>query len=543
MSVQVLIVGAGPTGLALACQCLQLGIQVRLIDKKPGPSATSKAIGLQYRVSEILACMGVIDRFLPVSGSPTTVNIYAQSRRLVALRFNAGGHESGSGAFVPRPLMIPQSQTEAILGEVVTERGGHVEWGTELINLVQLEERVAARLVQADGTEQIATCDWLVSCEGAHSVARRAVQIEFVGKTYPLAFLMADVELHGAIAAGENHVWMHPEGSFAALPFPQQDRWRLFIETTRRPAAEIDADLPMIEQLMVERTGNASLRVSNPTWISPFRINCRIVDRYRQGRVLLAGDAAHIHSPTGGQGIATGIQDAVNLAWKLARVVAGAPSSLLQTYEQERRAHAREVLRETDRTTSIFFAPTLAMRLLRDWIVLPVLRNEWVQRRMFAKLSQLHVHYRRSELSRDRTILWPFRRGVRAGDRAPDVLLHRRLDAEPISLFELLSSGRPLVFIGPGDLRVEAVQTLVSKLESLAIDAWIVAPMDTLAWREHSRALVDMHGDVARLYGLQGEFVCLIRPDDHVGFIQSRVSLNDLRDYLRHICPSPVCLQ
>jgi 2-polyprenyl-6-methoxyphenol hydroxylase-like FAD-dependent oxidoreductase len=135
---QVLIVGAGPTGLALACQLLRLGIAIRVVDKKAGPSTTSKAIGLQYRVSELLACMGVADAFLNRSGTPTTVNIYAQSRRLVALQFRADGHESGRGAFSPRPRMIAQSETEMILGAEVRERGGVIEWSTELIGLTAI---------------------------------------------------------------------------------------------------------------------------------------------------------------------------------------------------------------------------------------------------------------------------------------------------------------------------------------------------------------------------------------------------------------------
>lgn len=537
----VLVVGAGPTGLAFAALCLRLGLAVRLIEKKSGPSVTSKAIGLQYRVSEILACMGVADRFLRRSGSPTTVNMYAQSRRLVSLQFRADGHESGRGAFQPRPLMIAQSETEEILGDVVRERGGAVEWNTELTGLTQNADRVVAHLRSPDGTEQFAACDWLVSCEGAHSVARNAIGAEFAGKTYPLAFVMADVELQGAITAGENHVWMHPDGSFAALPFPQKDRWRLFVELTRQPRrVSAKIDLAAIRELMKERIGDIALDINNPTWISPFSINCRLVDRYRSGRVLLAGDAAHIHSPTGGQGIATGIQDAINLAWKLARVIAGAPTNLLDTYEEERRAHAAEVLHETNRTTSIFFAPTLVTRILRDAVVLPLLRSAWVQRRMFSKLSQLHVHYRGSRLSSDDRPFWSLHTGLRAGERAPDFLLRQHAEAQRTSLFELLSSGRPLALLGPGAAARARIEALLELLRSFAVEARIISDSKLPAWQAHPNALTDRHNALERIYGLHGEFLCLIRPDDHIGLLQSPINEVTLREYLRHMSPSPI---
>lgn len=216
---------------------------------------------------------------------------------------------------------------------------------------------------------------------------------------------------------------------------------------------------------MAERTHGAALSIVNSTWVSPFTISCRIVNEYRRGRVLLAGDAAHVHSPTGGQGIATGIQDAANLAWKLARVLAGAPQELLDTYDEERRPHALEVLRETNRTTTIFFARTKATRLLRNWVVLPLLRSAWVQQRMFSKLSQLHVNYRRSRLSGHQDRRWIARTRIRAGDRAPDFLLRNGVSGDTSSLFQLLHAHRPVILIGeesgPGSReRVRRVERL-----------------------------------------------------------------------------------
>jgi 2-polyprenyl-6-methoxyphenol hydroxylase-like FAD-dependent oxidoreductase len=533
-----LIVGAGPTGLALACQCLRLGLRVRLIDLKRGPSTTSKAIGLQYRVSEVLALMGVVDRFLARGGTPTNVNIYAGDRRLVRLKFDGCDQGTGRDAFAPKAIMLPQSETEAILGEAVRERGGRIEWGTEFMSYEQDADRVVARLRYADGREGQVAASWLVSCEGAHSVARKQTGIAFSGKTYPLAFFMADVELDWPVDHAENHVWCHKDGSFAALPLPAPRTWRLFVEVTpdddRPPEA---VTLEAIRELMAQRLGDRTTLVTNPTWISEFRIHCRMVDRYRDGRVFLAGDAAHIHSPTGGQGIATGIQDAANLAWKLGRVVGGAPEALLDTYEQERLPQAREVLKATDRTTTIFFAPTPLTRMLRDFVVLPVLNNAWVQRRMFATLAQLHVNYRRSGLSGHADARW-WRGGtrVKAGDRAPDVTFGKA-EGDTTTLFGLLQPGRPVVLLSPGPAGpgAEDLVTLADALGRLAVDAYLLrAPGDQRLSAENE--LADLYDDFRRLYGMTGRFLCLVRPDGHVGLFQRPVNEGRLRDYLEKLC-------
>ena len=343
------MVGAGPIGLVLACHLCRLGLSVRVIEKRAGPSLHSKAIGLQYRVSEILARLGVVDRFIAQGGSPTSVNLYAGGHRLVQLRFVAPEGVSGMDAFQPRAILIPQSQTESILIDYLRELSGAVEWETECLGYEQDANGVVAHVRESNGVVQAISSDWLVSCEGAHSIVRKQAGFAFRGKTYPLAFFMADVHMQGSLSHDENHVWLHENGSLAALPLPAQGTWRLFVEVTRQDSTQESIELDDIRRFMAERAPDMDATiVGDPIWLSPFRINCRMVDRMRDQRVFLAGDAAHIHSPTGGQGITTGMQDAVNLAWKLARVGRGAPIALLDTYDEERLPHAAEVLRETD---------------------------------------------------------------------------------------------------------------------------------------------------------------------------------------------------
>src|SRR5262249_22577128 len=265
----------------------------------------------------------------------------------------------------------------------------------------------------------------LVSCEGAHSLIRKQAGFSFDGKTYPMKFFMADVELDWPYARNEVHAWMHPDGVLAAFAMPGHNRWRLMIDSGKAVGdGPAEVTLPLVQQILAARTGEQEARVVNPTWLTEFKINCRMVDCFRKGRVFLAGDAAHIHSPSGGQGIVTGVQDAYNLAWKLGTVLRdGAPDRLLDTYGEERLPAAQGVLRATDRNPNVFFATKPLSRLLRDRVILPVLRMPFMQERLVRKMSQLDKNYRTSSLSvhQDRRLLKMGVR-VRAGDRTPDVV-------------------------------------------------------------------------------------------------------------------------
>ncbi len=257
-----------------------------------------------------------------------------------------------------------------------------------------------------------------------------------------------------------------------------------------------------------------------------------MVDRYRAGRVLLAGDAAHAHSPTGGQGIVTGIQDATNLAWKLARVIKGAPESLLDTYEEERLPNAREVLKETDRTTTVLLAPTMKTRLFRDLLLLPVMRNGWVQKKMFAKLSQLHVNYRESRLSQENRRRWFARAALRPGDRTPDVAFRRCASGEITTMFELLEPMTMIAIIRCKRCTESPVAMLARELSVALINPFVLTSDESETQNDETERLIDVYDDFRKLYGLTGDFLCLIRPDGHLGLIQQPINKGALREYL-----------
>lgn len=476
---EVLVVGAGPTGLTLATLLKRSGIACLVIDKASGPSRTSKAIGLQYRVSEILAWLGLLPRFEARAAKQTRVNLLVEGQVVTTLQLGQLA-PAVSGAFAPRPIILPQSDTEELLGAALVEAGGLVHFGTELVGLTQNDDQVEARL--ADGSTIRAR--YLLSCEGGHSVARKLAGIAFEGKTYPHDFIMADVAMESALRSGEAHSFLHPDGVLTAITMPGEKRWRLFIEAGAADVAEVSLDT--IRALYVARTGDRQTTISDPTWLTRFKIHSRIVDHYRAGRVFLAGDAAHLHSPSGGQGITTGMQDATNLAWKLAHVLRhGAPEELLDSYEEERRPAAQAVLRATDRNTNLLFARGRFAKWFRDRIFLPLLATAFVQRRLVRRMSQLDQGYRGTSLARAVPRTW--RHGLIAGDRAPDVILR-----DGASLFSCL---------GPAPLALLAQEepVLTRCLARLGIAVAVLGPAGR------------------RVYGGENE-LWLLRPDGYIAY-------------------------
>ncbi|HEU5099872.1 MAG TPA: FAD-dependent oxidoreductase [Roseiflexaceae bacterium] len=530
-TIDVLIVGAGPTGLTLAYQLRRLGVSFRLVEKNAGPSTTSKAIGLQYRVSEVLTWMGLFERFRAKGVGGTGLKFHVRGQELLHMPLDRLTGMSGQGAFAPQGIIIPQSVTEGLLLDALAEQGVAVEYNTAFVSFTQDSERVVSRLQTTCG-EEVVKSRYLVSCEGAHSLIRKQAGISFLGKTYPVAFYMADVELDWPTEKLDIQVWLHEDGAFSAIPMPGERRWRLFVESSKQAdqgATEVSLDL--IRRLMADRIGDQTTNISNPTWLTEFRISCRMVDRFRERRVFLAGDAAHVHSPTGGQGITTGVQDAYNLAWKLGMTLrGGAPESLLDSYSEERLPIVRNVLKSTDGVAKIFLAHSPLSQLFRNYAVLPLLRNKAMQKRLTRKMSQLDMNYREVGLSKqqDRGVFGRAR--VRAGDRTPDVLFRDARTGEQTSLFAQLSRSQVVALYGAGG-QPEGYAQLACSLERLGVACFQVLPKR--AQPAHDGAcLIDATGDFRRLYGARGDFLYLIRPDGYVGLFQRPIDQRALQAYL-----------
>lgn len=522
---EVIIAGAGPVGLALALELQRLGIRFRVVEKNKERSTTSKALGLQARLSEVFAILGIADRFFARGFDDVrALNLHVSTQKPLTVAVQFPPDRAGREAFQPQLLIIPQSVTEEILETTLAERGHQVERSKELLGFNQAANYVDTSVRHANGTEETIRAQFLISCEGAHSVIRKEAGFTFAGATFPMRFLLADVTIDWDLPPNEIQVWFHPDGSFAALPFGAQ-KWRLIVECAAdADESRSEVTVALMQHLATKRTGKTNMTVRDPVWLSDFRINARMVDRFRDRRVFVAGDAAHIHSPAGGQGIATGIQDATNLAWKLAACLRhGAPVALLDTYDEERRPIAREVLASTTTVSHIIFALNPLARFFREQLLFPILGTSFVQRRLFAKLSQLEMNYRGRNLSLH--LDKPFSRvRIRAGDRAPDVAFLQ--DGKKITMFQLLGSYGMIALLG----RSENNREVMSALAALHIRSFFVSPQ-----KAETQSLEDYCGDFTRIYGVEGQFLYLIRPDGHVALFQRRMEIRPLATYLKKI--------
>ena len=362
----LLIVGAGPVGLTMACELARHGVRCRIIDKAPQRSETSKALAIFPRTLEVFETMGVIEPVLNAGLRLRGIRIHNQREQI------AGVEMSAIQSPYPFVLSLPQSETERMLIERLATLDVAIERSHELVGVTQTDTAVHAVIRDANGREETMETPWLLGCDGAHSATRHLLGMEFQGAPYDESFVLADVKVEGPVAKDVANLFFSDEGIFAIIAFnPEYSRIIANI-----PVESREQDLPDFTfeeiQAIAERRGPPGLRLSDPIWISRFNISHRIVSQFRKLRVFLAGDSAHIHSPAGGQGMNTGIQDAFNLAWKLALVMRDrAPVQLLGSYHVEREPVARGVLNLTDRITRMATIRNPIVQTARN-ILLPI---------------------------------------------------------------------------------------------------------------------------------------------------------------------------
>ena len=421
LATEGLVCGAGPTGLVLAFALARAGVRVRVIDAAETPGTTSRALVVHARTLELYRQLGLAEG-LVAEGLPfTRANLWVRGRRVAQVELGDLG--AGLTPF-PYMLVVPQDRHERFLIECLARVGAAVERPTELVDFEETPERVRSRLRGPNGAESACEAAYLAGCDGARSRSREVLGAGFEGHTYSHLFFVADVEARGAVMNDELHVALDDSDLLGVFPLRGRQTGRL-IGTVRL----LDEHGPPptwndVGRLPIERLG---IDVERVNWFSTYRVHHRVAGLFRRGRAFLLGDAAHIHSPVGGQGMNTGIGDALNLAWKLADVLRGrAGPALLDTYEPERMAFARRLVATTDRGFVLATSPGDLARFVRTEVVPrvlpPLVRLPAVRRFVFRTLSQTRIHYRTSRLSAGQA------GRVAGGDRLPWVPLEAGRD-------------------------------------------------------------------------------------------------------------------
>lgn len=440
MTSQVLIVGAGPTGLTMAIELARRGVVVRVIDAATAPTTETRALGVQPRTLELFDKLGLADPAVAMGVPVTEFNVFSEGKRFLHL----GIH--GLGTPHPYLLMAPQPQVEGLLSARLADIGVTVERGVELITLIQAPDNVRVSLRHRDGRVEQAQASWVVGCDGAHSTVRHQLGIPFVGAAFEENFAVADVHMDWSMPYDVFYSFLNRGRFVAYFPMPG-GRHRLTI--AYRPGQSPVGDVTFEElQNAVDKCAPAGARVAQITYAGRFRINQRKVAKHSVGRVFLAGDAAHVHSVVGGQGMNTGIQDAFNLGWKLSAVVHGqAPPELLDSYAAERSPVAQRLVKGTRRATRMTLLRNPVAAAARRHVAPHITARAPVRRILERALTQLDVSYRDGSGGTNDTVLAVGDRYPRVGVLHPSkyTLLHS--EPQPRGLHSAVAPYSELIYV------------------------------------------------------------------------------------------------
>jgi 2-polyprenyl-6-methoxyphenol hydroxylase-like FAD-dependent oxidoreductase len=501
LNTDVIIIGAGPTGLSLAAQLIRYGINFVVIEKNETVTPFSKAIGVQARTLEIYDQLGLAQPAVEKGTIANRVRLIEGGEVRGEMHLRNFGKDLSE---FPYMLMLEQSKNEEMLYQFVRSHNHDVFWKTELESFSQDESGVTAEVKLPSGESQTIRGKYLVGCDGAKSIVRHELGLTFEGSTFERLFYVADARVDWEFPHDALHVCLAREVFVAFFPMPGENRYRIvgtFPESKNQEDGEVDYE--EIEQEIKEQA-KLSLDISDVRWFSLYKVHSRRVNKFSEGKCFVAGDAAHIHSPAGAQGMNTGIQDAYNLAWKLAFVIKGAASeSLLDTYNEERLANAKRLLDSTDRMFELAAGSSWLMSFLRTTIFPPIagfMANlEAVSKRVFPLISQIGITYRDHSLSEHTDDEFE---DVKAGDRLPYFLV----DGE--SIFAKLKAPKfHVLLFGKGEC---ADFGYLVDCHRIPIDARI-----------------------SEIFGTDNDFGLLLRPDNQIAFISSEITPEKVADYFR----------
>jgi 2-polyprenyl-6-methoxyphenol hydroxylase-like FAD-dependent oxidoreductase len=506
----VIIIGAGPTGLSLACQFLRYGVDFVLLEKNEGPTPYSKAIGVHARTLEIYEQLALAQKAVEQG------TIAGKGRLLVGgeVRGELDFSSIGEGLSpYPYVLMLEQSKNERLLYEYLQTHRKAVLWRTELEGFSQSDSGVTAQVKTADGASQIIEANYLVGCDGPKSLVRRTLGLSFAGSTFERMFYVADAQVDWEFSHEALHICLSKDTFVVFFPLKGEKRYRI-VGVFPEEFAKEEGDVLYEEiEARIKKEAKLDLDIHDVEWFSTYKVHTRHVSKFSAGRCFLAGDAAHIHSPAGAQGMNTGIQDGYNLAWKMALVLQGkSHEKLLHTYNEERLENAKHLLQTTDRMFQFAAGSEWFLAFLRTNVLPPLAKQllsfDAVKRFIFPLLSQIGINYRHSSLSRhagDEDFK------VKAGDRMPYILVDGK------SLYNQLQQAKFhwLVFSDAQD----GFQALKTELKNQYAEL-----VDFNA--------ISLDPQVAEVFGATHPFSVLLRPDNYIGFISTGTASSGLSVYL-----------
>jgi 2-polyprenyl-6-methoxyphenol hydroxylase-like FAD-dependent oxidoreductase len=510
INTNVLIVGAGPTGLSLACQLARYDIDFVIIDQKSGVTSKSKAIGVQARTMEIYDQLGIAPQAINQGQIAGKIRLLAKGKICGEVDLSDMGRDLSP---YPYLFVLEQSKNEKLLSDYLQSHGRIVQWQTELEHFTQDEAGVRAQVRTAEGRSQPLVAKYLVGCDGPQSPVRNALGLTFEGSTLDRLFYVVDAQIDWAFSHDAGYACLSEASETLFFPMAGEQQYRIvgtFPDGFDQPADEVPyAD---IEQCIKDDT-KLPLHLSNVNWFSVYRVQTRAVNQFSVGRCFVAGDASHIHSPAGGQGMNTGIQDVYNLAWKLAFVLKGhASEKLLATYNEERLPNAQQLLAMTDGAFNVMVGSSWFYSFMR-MRVLPLVAKyafgrDFVGKNIFAAISQIRINYRNGTLSNHNHDA-AFK--IKAGDRLPYFLIdcksvYEQLHAPKFHLLDF-SNGVPT--------HLDFQRELGDKYN------------DLIDFNQ-----IPLTPAIAHIFGTNQPFRLVLRPDNYVGLIAPEIALANLKTYM-----------
>jgi 2-polyprenyl-6-methoxyphenol hydroxylase-like FAD-dependent oxidoreductase len=544
-----LVVGAGPIGLTMALDLTLRGIKCRIIDKLEQPSDKSKAIAIHSRTTELFEGLGIVQEFLDAGHKIHGTNIYSGKTKLVHLSMDEIG-----GSY-PFALAVPQNVTEKILTDELIRHGVYVERGVELIDFTDSGDFVTVNLKHGNGDSETVPTSWLLGCDGAHSTVRHRLNLGFEGGVYERPFATVDCYVEWNESEDELFGFISDGGGVFFFPLGNK-RYRIVADG--KPGSS-KHDLTLEEmQAIVDEHCYPGIKLRDPIWLAWFNINHRSVEQYRKGRVFVAGDAAHVHSPALGQGMNTGMQDAINLAWKIELVEKEiADPKLLDSYNLERHPIGQALLKRTDLVTKMITIRSPIGQSLRNRLMPLLAEQEVIQHRALQTLSMIGLNYRHSSIvaqHRDgiKSTVHPvntvsgwldFNHGPMPGDRAPDGDLSPTPTSSETTLLGKLHgvNHNILLFAGLHDSgeALREIDRVLHEIEATFefVNCHIVLSggQDATECKSAHSVLIDPDGALHHKYGAAQSCLYLVRPDGYIGFRSQPVEFEALRKYFTDV--------